>query len=94
VGIISDAREIRAADQLVEELQQRLGGEDPLDPQVREMLDCFRTDLAKMREQLGIDADPAIGDCAEELEMMRGFIAKTGNRSPRCGHGVAPEGSR
>jgi hypothetical protein len=75
-GIISDAREIRAADQLVRELQQRLGGEDPVDPEVRETLDRCRTELATMLEQLGVDALGAIEKCEADLKMMRDFIAK------------------
>jgi hypothetical protein len=75
--LISDSREIRAADRLVGDLQQRLGGEDPLDPEVRKTLDFCRAELAKMRDQQGVDADEAIEDCGKDLEMMREFIEKS-----------------
>ena len=61
----------------MEEFRQRLGGEDPLDPEVRKTLDFCRAELAKMRDQQGVDAHEAIEDCAEDLEMMREFIAKS-----------------
>jgi len=41
---------------------------------VRETLDYCRTELARMREQLGGDADEAIEDCEANLRTMREFI--------------------
>lgn len=73
-GIIANSCEIHAADMLVGEFQQRLGGEDPLDPEGRESLDYCRGQLAKMREDLGVDAELAIDDCDANLRAMREFI--------------------
>lgn len=75
-GVIADSREIRAADRLVAELQQRLGGEDPIDPEVRKTLDSCRRELAGILEALGVDADEAIEDCEADMKMMREFIGK------------------
>lgn len=73
-GVVADSRYIYAADQLVGDFQRRLGGEDPLDAEVREILDHCRTELATLREQLGVEADEAIEDCAEVIKSMREFI--------------------
>jgi hypothetical protein len=74
-GVTADSREIRAADQLFVEFQARIGGEDPLDPDVRELLDYCRIELTTMREQLGINGE-AINEGAAELAMMRKFIRR------------------
>jgi hypothetical protein len=73
-GVITDSVEIRAAAKLVAEFQRRLGGEDPLDPSVRETLDYCRDQLAEMRERLGIDAREAIEDCEKNLKALRDFV--------------------
>lgn len=72
-GVTTDSRELRAADQLLAELQDRLGGEDPLDLALRELLDNCRSELMTMCDQLGLDAN-TIGDCPAELAMMQKFI--------------------
>jgi len=75
-GIIADSREIRAAEKLVAEFQERLGGEDPLDPEVRKTLDYCGAELAQMRERLGVDADDAIGNFEENFNALRRFVER------------------
>jgi hypothetical protein len=74
-GVTTDSHELRAADQLLADLQGRLGGEDPLDLALRELLDNCRSELMTMCDQLGLDAN-TIDDCPAELAMMRKFIRR------------------